>query len=206
MSTKRNEMEDTCYRVPDIHISSVNLTECLSLHTSGNHRSVRVHIHLTIARKRTFRVSLSGTGLNCSPGGGMAMSTTSVNGGSIWCKALVGSHEEGLVTCSYECKCPDVCNSTVAYINTNMGLSLCKFRGWIPVTIALLIIITTIFPANIYHTGWILFDSPNFHDYSVNPQVTSCLQVTSNFHTNIYAFILCLSRICLLHIIQRKLI
>ena len=35
-NTKMSDNGDTCYRVPDLHISARQLTNCLSLNTSGN--------------------------------------------------------------------------------------------------------------------------------------------------------------------------
>ena len=115
---------------PEIHISSRNLASCLALNFSNSDTSRTVNIQLTTSKQRTFHVSLTGIGLHCSPAGGIAMSTISNNGDSIWCKSLVGSHEDGLVTCHYECKCPDVCSNVKAYISNTITVSLCKIGGW----------------------------------------------------------------------------
>ena len=110
----------------------------MPLEASGNDRLTKVHIHLTIPKQRTFHVSLSGIGLNCSPTGGIFMSTISSSGDSIRCKTLVSSREDGLVICLYECKCPDVCSIAVAYISDTATMYLCKIVDWhVSTTVAL---------------------------------------------------------------------
>ena len=128
--TQMETSEGTCNRVPELYISSGNLTGCMAMNSSGSDSSVTVRIHLTTSKQRTFHVSLSGIGLSCSPVGGIVMSTVSNNGGSVGCKALIGSHEEGLVTCHYDCKCPDVCSYALTYIYNKMTVSLCKITDW----------------------------------------------------------------------------
>ena len=128
--TQRKNSEGTCYRVPDLYISSKNLTGCLSMSSKGSDPSVTVRIDLAIPKQRTFHISLSGIRLNCSPVGGIVLSTISNNGDSIGCKALVGSYEEGLVTCPFECKCLHICSHAVAYIYNKMTVSLCKISDW----------------------------------------------------------------------------
>ena len=59
-----------CYKT-----SSIRRT-CWSLRCSWN---MAVHIHLTTPKQRTFHVSLCGTGLNCSPVGGIILQTFSTN-------------------------------------------------------------------------------------------------------------------------------
>ena len=128
--TQMETSEGTCNWVPDLYISSRNLTGCMSMNSSGSASSVTVRIHLTTTKQKIFHVSLSGIGLNCSPAGGVVMMTVSNNVGLIGCKALIGSHEGGLVTCPYECKCPDVCSHAMAYIYNKMAVSLCKISDW----------------------------------------------------------------------------
>ena len=132
---------DTDHLVADLHVSARNLTKCMSLDSSGGESLVRVHIHLTVPKQRTFPVYLSGIDLNCNPIGGIAMLIISNNGDLIRCKALVSSHEEGIVTCPYECKCPDICSVVVAYIDDKVTLSLCKIGGWYISTIEPLLIL-----------------------------------------------------------------
>ena len=134
MQVNRNGIQGSCYRSPDLHISTKNLTGCMSLDSIGSVPSLMVHIHLKSAKQRTFQFSLSGIGLNCSPVSGFAMATISNNGDSIWCKASVGSREERVVTCPYQCQCPDVCSSTMAYIRDKIGVCLCKISEWNGVT------------------------------------------------------------------------
>ena len=129
LTTEMNENENTCDRLPDLHLCSRNLTRCMLLDSSGSARKMKVHIHLTTPKQRTFHVSLSGMGLNCSPIRGVVMSTISSNGKSIRCKALVGSHEDALDICRYECKCPDVCSNVVVYISDTLGVSLCEINS-----------------------------------------------------------------------------
>ena len=85
MTTTRNEIDDTCNRLPDLHLSPRNITRCMSLSHNDGDRLVKVHIHLTMPKQRTFRVSLSGMGLVCSPIGRIVLSTISINGISIRC-------------------------------------------------------------------------------------------------------------------------
>ena len=163
MTTKTNEIEDTCNRVAELYFSVRNLTRCMSLNSNGSGRSVKVHINLIVAKQRSFRVSLSGMGLNCSPIGGILMSTISRNGNAIRCKALVGSHEDGLLTCPYECKCPDVCSNAVTYIHDKVKLSLCKIVGW-NVSTAVLLWAEYIDISSMkldYHTRWSAVFIPN---------------------------------------------
>ena len=129
-ATQMKNTEGTCYPLPDLYISSRNLTGCISMNSSGNHSSVAVRIHPRTPKQRTFHVSLSGIGLNCSLAGGIVMSTVSNNGDSVGCKALIGSHEEGIVTCHFDCECPDVCSYAMAYIYNKMNVSLCKISDW----------------------------------------------------------------------------
>ena len=138
MTTMGIEIGGTCHWVPDLYISSRNLTSCMTIHPSGSDRSVALQINLTSPRQRNFHVSLSGVGLNCSPVGGIVMSTISSNEDLIQCKSLVASRDDGLVTCAYQCKCPDVCSNAVAYFNNKMEVSLCKISGWYVLTDALL--------------------------------------------------------------------
>ena len=130
MTPNRNDIGIACYRVPELHISARNLTKCMSLNTRGNDKSITVRIHLTSPKQRAFRVSLSGMGFNCSPVGGIVMSTVSNKGNSIWCKSLVGNHayDDGLITCPYHCNCPDICSSTLLNINNMMAVVLCKIE------------------------------------------------------------------------------
>ena len=130
MTTQRNEIDGPCDRVPEHNISQKTLTGCMSLNSSGRDQSMMVRIHLTRPKHRTFHLSLSGVGLNCSPIGGIAMSTVSNNGDLIRCKALIASNDDELVTCPYQCKCPDVCSNAVAHISKMMAVSLCKISGW----------------------------------------------------------------------------
>ena len=117
-------------RVPDLHISPRNLTSCLKLNSSRSDPSLIVHIHLTTPKQRIFDIYLSGGDLNCSPVGGIRISTISNKKDSTWCKSFIGSHEGDLVTCPYRCKCPGVCSKAVAYISNKMNVSLCKISGW----------------------------------------------------------------------------
>ena len=130
MSTKRNKIENSCNRVPDLHLFPENLTRCMFLNSVGSAISVTMHMHFTIPKQRTFHVLLSGLGLNCSPIGGIVMSTSSSDGVSIRCKALLGSHKDELVTCPWECKCPGICSIAVVYISDKMSVSLCKVSDW----------------------------------------------------------------------------
>ena len=136
VTTKGTEIDSKCYREPDLHLSQTHLTGCLALNASGSDRSLTVHIQLTSPKHQTFYVYLFGIGFNSTPIGGIAMSTISSNGGSFLCKAFEGSHDDGLVTCPYQCKCPDTCSSVVAYINNKMAVSLCKISGWNPLIAA----------------------------------------------------------------------
>ena len=130
MTTQRNEMEGPCHRVPELHISQTNPSGCMSLNSGGRDQSLIVRIHLTRPKHRTFHVSLSGVALNCSPIGGIAMSTVSSDGDLIRCKALIASNSDELVTCPYQCKCPDVCSNAVAHISNWMVVSFCEISGW----------------------------------------------------------------------------
>ena len=130
MTTQTNEIEGPCDRVPELNISQTNLSGCMPLNSGGRDQSMMVRIHLTRPKHRTFHLSLSGVGLNCSPIGGIVMSTVSNNGDLIRCKALVDSNDDEPVTCPYQCKCPDVCGTAVAHISNRMAVSLCKISGW----------------------------------------------------------------------------
>ena len=133
-----SEIGGFCFWVPDLYISSKNISSCMTLHPIGSDRPVALQINLTSPRQRSFHVSLSGVGINCSPVGRIVMSTISSNEDLIHCKSLVASHDDGLVTCTYQCKCTDVCSNAVAYFNNKMEVSLCKISGWFVLTSAIL--------------------------------------------------------------------
>ena len=99
----------------------------------------------TIPKQHTSHVSLSGMRLNCSIVGGIVMSTISANGDTMRCKSLLGSDEGGLVTCPYQCKCPDFCSNVVAYINNKVGTSLCKICEWNISTVALFVCLCPVY-------------------------------------------------------------
>ena len=136
MPSKENEFGAVCHLLPDLHIIPKHLTKCTPLNVNSSDRYATVYIRLTIPKQHTFHVSLSGMRLNCSPVGGIVMSTISAYGDTMRCKSLLGSDEGGLVTCPYQCKCPDVCSKVVAYINNKVGTSLCKIREWNISTVA----------------------------------------------------------------------
>ena len=138
------EVEAACHLVPDLYISPRNITKCMPLNVK-NSQYATVYIHLTIPKQHTFHVSLSGMRLNCSPVGGIVMSVISDSGDTMRCKSLLGSDEGGLVTCPYQCKCPSVCSSVVAYINNRVEASLCKIGEWNTSTVALFLCLCPVY-------------------------------------------------------------
>ena len=130
MTANLNEIDGTCNRVPDLHISPNNLTRCMALNSLRSERPLRMHINLKSPKYMTFSLVLSGMGLNCSPIGGISLLPITARGESTRCKAFVGSNEGGIDTCPYQCKCPGVCSKVVMYISDKMAMSLCKIVVW----------------------------------------------------------------------------
>ena len=120
-STRGEVSVETCERQPDIVIFPGNFSGCFGLNTT-----TKLQYHTSHPKIIGFPVTFEGPGLNCNPATGIQLYVVSMNGSSTRCNPWSDLLSNGVVRCTYRCKCADVCSLLEAYIVDRYPATVCR--------------------------------------------------------------------------------
>ena len=129
-TTSRDINQGTCRRQPDIILSHGHFNQCIGLNVTAEYSFIKLHYHTSSPKIKKFPVTFQGPGLNCRSASGILLFVVSINGSSVQCNPWSDLLNNGVVRCTYRCKCPDVCSVLEAYIDTRSPVSVCEIFAW----------------------------------------------------------------------------
>ena len=102
----------------------LNLTSCIPFQADPN--SFLSGVFSLEYPRRSFRYKLVGTGIECCPATGLAVSVRSTSESIHACTALIGIEKNNKTMCRYRCKCPDRCLLVIVRSFNTATQSLCE--------------------------------------------------------------------------------